>query len=181
MRSAAVNNDTRRRFALLQARLLPQLRLSRRATIAAVITALFAFIAATAIASESASATEIPPDPSASWKYCTTEGGTCQGLGTGISKGAPYSTTQVRYGDYDIPGCEGCFGRWTIQTRQGNVACTNAVFGDPFPNRAKHCEYDASAAEWVYARPKMGPVTLAPTAAAIGSATEQATHTPPAK
>jgi hypothetical protein len=134
---------------------LVEVQLPRRAIIVAVLTALVTFIAATAITSESASAAEIPPSPSADWKFCSAEGSICHGRATGLNKDLPYSTTQIRYGDYDIPGCGGCFGRWTIQTRTGDdIPCTNAVFGDPFANRAKHCEYDAS--DWVYCAPENG-------------------------
>jgi hypothetical protein len=79
------------------------------------------------------------------------------------NKDLPYSTTQIRYGDYHIPGCSGCFGKWAIQTRTGEVACTNAVFGDPFPGRAKHCEYDASAREWVYCASENGTCDIGTT------------------
>src|SRR5262249_5198435 len=37
----------------------------------------------------------------------------------------------------------GLTGKWSISRQGGAFSCTNqALGGDPFPDRAKHCEYD---------------------------------------
>jgi hypothetical protein len=115
-----------------------RVRLPNRATIAAVIAALAAFIAATAIASEPASARDFLPDPYPVWADCASEGQTC-------TVGA--QTQQVRYGDW-LAG--GYWGRWTVHTTvTGSIPCTNTAFGfDPFPDQVKRCQHDTS--DWIY-------------------------------
>ena len=128
-------------------------RLTGRITFAALI----AVLAALAITSQPAAAWV--PEPYAQWEHCAPEGGTCRGLDSGSSLNSG-RFTQIRYGDYHIPWENSGFGNWSIQTRQGAVACTNAVFGDPFGNRTKHCEYDASARNWVYCAGENGTCTI---------------------
>jgi alpha-L-rhamnosidase len=134
---------------------LHRARLTGLTTFAALIAILAAFTAAIAIASEPASAQEWVPEPYATWEYCAPEGGTCRGLDSGSSLNSG-RVTQIRYGDYHIPWEDSGFGNWSMQTRGGAVACTNTMFGDPFPNRTKHCEYDASAKDWSYCAPENG-------------------------
>jgi cold shock protein len=98
-----------------------RLRLPRGATIASVIAALAAFIAAAALASEPAAAS----DPSPTWTLCANEGQTCTVSGT----------QQVRYG---------ANGKFVYRTVTGSVACTNAVFGDPVFGLVKRCELSLS-------------------------------------
>jgi hypothetical protein len=121
---------------------LVELRLPRRAIIAAGVAAMAAFIAASAIASASASAETLPAsDPSPRWVSCAQERGSC-------FFGTP-SIKQVRYGDYDISGETWMLGHWTSRVADSSqIACSNAVFGDPFQNRAKHCEVDESPYEF---------------------------------
>jgi hypothetical protein len=112
-----------------------RLRLPRRATIAALLAAMAALMAATAVASEPAAAAGKDGfADSSEWVSCADEGQLCSFTGT----------KQVRYGDYDISGETWMFGRWTVKTVTGPIACTNATFGDPFPDRRKHCEVDES-------------------------------------
>jgi hypothetical protein len=105
--------------------------------------ALMASLIAFAVASEPASAAIGGPPPYADWRVCADEGGTCTGLGR---PEAP--TAQVRYGDYHLPWADQGFGNWSIQVRSISVPCNNTWFGDPFPNRTKHCERDVS--NWIY-------------------------------
>ncbi len=56
------------------------------------------------------------------WNYCASEGGTCSFSGT----------MQVRYGSGTT---------FNTLTLTNGTACTNAVFGDPTPGTAKHCDY----------------------------------------
>ena len=134
-----------------------RVRLPGRAAIAAVIAAL-SFIAATAIASEPAAAQgsisemvgDIPPDPAPYWDDCGQENQTCQPWPGDLP-------VLVRYGDYHIPGSGDwalASGNWSVRTVTGSVACTNAVFGDPFVDRAKHCEFDGSGFQ--YCAPENG-------------------------
>lgn len=107
------------------------------------------------------------PAPWADWRPCAREGLTCSTLLNVLDGTAAgdweIRTTQIRYGQYftaanfeasrtDNDG----YGNWTIQTRAGNVPCTNAVFGDPFPGREKRCEIDASAEKWDYCTSENG-------------------------
>lgn len=55
------------------------------------------------------------------WRDCAAEGQTCDVRGR----------TTVRYGDQ---------GRWNTRTVNGPVACNNATFGDPAPERRKRCQ-----------------------------------------
>jgi hypothetical protein len=59
------------------------------------------------------------------WTRCATEGGTC----------AVSGTKQVRYG---------LNTSWTTKLVTGSVACTNAVFGDPYKGVTKVCEVTGS-------------------------------------
>jgi hypothetical protein len=54
------------------------------------------------------------------WVFCATEGGECAFTGT----------MNVRYG---------ANVSFVVKTLTDGTACTNAVFGDPAPDTAKHC------------------------------------------
>lgn len=60
--------------------------------------------------------------PTVTWTRCAAEGATCE-LASG---------TRVRYG---------ANGKYAIKTANGVIACTNTVFGDPYPGVEKKCEY----------------------------------------
>jgi hypothetical protein len=68
----------------------------------------------------------ITPTPTATpapgWNYCAGEGSTCSFSGT----------TQVRYGSGTT---------FNTLTLTNGTACTSAVFGDPTPGTAKHCDF----------------------------------------
>jgi chitodextrinase len=70
-----------------------------------------------------------PPPPSDAWTFCANEGETCSFAGT----------QEVRYGSAST----------FTAARQftNNVACTNAVFGDPTPGVSKKCERQPVQAE----------------------------------
>src|SRR5688572_33004155 len=55
------------------------------------------------------------------WVFCANENETCAFTGT----------RQVRYG---------AAGRYAYVNATDGTPCTNAVFGDPAPNLAKHCD-----------------------------------------
>jgi beta-glucanase (GH16 family) len=57
-----------------------------------------------------------------SWTNCATENGTCSFSGT----------REVRYG---------LDGKYATRTATGSIACTNEVFGDPYPGADKICSY----------------------------------------
>ena len=62
------------------------------------------------------------PNPTPSdWTFCASEGGFCGFTGT----------KEVRYGANTS---------YVYRTLSDGVACTNAVFGDPLPGVAKHCD-----------------------------------------
>ncbi len=76
-----------------------------------------------------------------SWVSCASENGTCT-LPTGV-------TATVLYG---------ASGRYNYVTgRTGSVACTNAVFGDPFVGTAKGCSYVATSGANTAAAGAVGP------------------------
>jgi len=60
-----------------------------------------------------------PPPPPTDWVFCANENETCAFTGT----------RDVRYG---------ANGLYTYDTATDGIPCTNAVFGDPAPNTAKH-------------------------------------------
>ena len=67
-----------------------------------------------------------PPPPPADWVFCANENETCVFTGT----------RDVRYGSD---------GLYAYDTATDGVPCTNAVFGDPAPNVAKHCDSKGTA------------------------------------
>ena len=77
----------------------------------------------TASCSFSVTVTYTPP--SSTWTFCATEGGVCAFTGT----------LDVRYGGN---------GLYATRTLTGGTPCTNAVFGDPAPGIAKHCDTSGS-------------------------------------
>jgi parallel beta-helix repeat protein len=62
--------------------------------------------------------------PSSTWTFCAFENQFCAFSGT----------QQVRYG---------ANATFVIQTLTGGTQCTNAVFGDPIPGTAKHCDINS--------------------------------------
>jgi hypothetical protein len=68
-----------------------------------------------------------PTTTTTSWTRCASEGSTCTVPGT----------AQVRYG---------LNSTWATKTVSGSVACTNAVFGDPYHGVSKVCDYAVSGA-----------------------------------
>jgi len=60
------------------------------------------------------------PSPPGDWVFCATEGGFCAFTGT----------MEVRYGANDS---------FVVKVLTDGTACTNAAFGDPAPDTAKHC------------------------------------------
>jgi len=62
--------------------------------------------------------------PALTWTACAAENGTCSFSGT----------REVRYGSGTT---------FTTRTATGSIACTNAVFGDPTPNKVKACSYSS--------------------------------------
>ena len=67
-----------------------------------------------------------PPPPPADWVFCANENETCVFTGT----------RDVRYGSD---------GLYAYDVATDGVPCTNAVFGDPAPNTAKHCDSKGTA------------------------------------
>src|SRR5262245_57441119 len=71
------------------------------------------------------------------WDYVATEG-------VGHTFTVPGTGALVRYGDYDVPNCTNCTGKWIyagfVGSMAGTYACSNATFGDPYLNRVKRCE-----------------------------------------
>ena len=61
------------------------------------------------------------------WTFCANESGTCSFTGT----------KTVRYGSGST---------YNTGTYTSSVACTNAIFGDPTPGIAKHCDVDTQGA-----------------------------------
>ena len=80
------------------------------------------------------------------WVHCANEGGTCNFSGV----------KSLRYG---------AAGRSAYKTMSGPVACTNAVFGDPYPGTYKYCD----VAETSATTPPQAPVVTPAPAAAPGS------------
>jgi hypothetical protein len=62
----------------------------------------------------------------AEWVYCSDEHKTCIPAGDlGVYK-------SIRFGAQD---------KWAIASTPDSLPCTVEVFGDPWPNATKHCEY----------------------------------------
>ena len=76
---------------------------------------------------------DIAVSQTTSWARCAVEGKTCYISGTKL----------VRYG---------LSGKYATKTVTGSVACTNAVFGDPYPGAGKVCDYTAppTTISWVH-------------------------------
>jgi len=70
------------------------------------------------------SSTAAPSAPAATWTACASENGTCSFSGT----------REVRYGSGTT---------FVSKTATGSIACSNAVFGDPTPNKVKSCSYSS--------------------------------------
>jgi hypothetical protein len=70
--------------------------------------------------------TPAPAPSTETWTTCANEGGTCTVSGT----------REVRYG---------YAGKFASKIVSGAVACSNAVFGDPYPNYGKSCSYSSVA------------------------------------
>jgi hypothetical protein len=68
--------------------------------------------------------TPAPAPSTETWTTCANEGGTCTVSGT----------REVRYG---------YAGKFASKIVSGAVACSNAVFGDPYPNYGKSCSYSS--------------------------------------
>jgi hypothetical protein len=60
------------------------------------------------------------------WRLCANEGEVCR---------LPQGNVRVRYGNDN---------RYAVREARTAVNCTNEVFGDPAPNVAKQCEYQAA-------------------------------------
>lgn len=69
--------------------------------------------------------TEPPPPPPSTWTFCANENQQCVFTGT----------KQIRFGAND---------QYNFKTLTDGTPCTNAVFGDPIPFTAKHCDIDNS-------------------------------------
>jgi hypothetical protein len=63
--------------------------------------------------------------PSSNWTFCAAENQFCAFSGT----------KQVRYGANNT---------FFVQTLTGGTQCSNAVFGDPIPGTAKHCDINST-------------------------------------
>lgn len=83
------------------------------------------------------------------WARCATEGGTC----------VVPSTRAVRYG-LNL--------RWSTKSVSGSASCSNSVFGDPYPNVGKVCEYATVNA--VAPAPVPTPTSAVPTDSIFASA-----------
>jgi hypothetical protein len=84
-------------------------------------------LAATGPASTAAIVAAAAAVASPVWLKCANEDGVCTFSGT----------TTVRYG---------LSGKYVTKTATNSIGCNNQVFGDPYPNADKICEYDTSLA-----------------------------------
>ena len=164
-----------------------RLRLPRRSTIAALMAAVAALIAATAIAPNPAAAGGVAPgtlgSPTAptsssgqfryidAWNYSWTtddwaspspDWDRCVKEGQTCALGN--RLTLVRYGAYDTDLGEALNGpgKWWVGTLgPGNIPCNNQfLMGDPYPDRVKQCEVDRSL--WRFCAPEGGTCQVPP-------------------
>jgi hypothetical protein len=89
---------------------------------------------------------DIAVSQTTTWTRCAVEGKTCYLSGTKL----------VRYG---------LSGRYVTKTITGSVACTNAVFGDPYPGAGKVCDYAAppTTISWVHCAAESGTCSFSGT------------------
>ena len=101
-----------------------------------------AAISAIILGSAATYVTPVQATDTVNWIHCANEGGTCNYSGV----------KNLRYG---------ASGRFVYKTVAGPVACTNAVFGDPYYGIAKSCDYAETVATTAPA-PTVAPA-VAPT------------------